>query len=46
MNLPRIFSMHTLVYRRMLANNQGLTVVNFSAQHKHFWWDTSGTFSR
>ena len=28
------------------ARSQGLTLLHFSAQRKHFLWDTLGTFSR
>jgi len=30
---------------KLVGERQGLTLVYFSAQHKHFLWDTLGTFS-
>ena len=29
-----------------VTSTQGLTLVHFSAQRKHYLWDTFGTFSR
>jgi len=33
-------------WTRTAAWWQALTLVHFSAQHKHFLWDPLGTFSR
>ena len=39
-------SIHTLWLGLDSSADQGLTVVHFPAQRKHFLWDTLGTFIR
>ena len=42
---PFQLDMSALNVKNRSGSDQGLTLVHFSAQRKHFLWDTLGTFS-